>query len=70
MYDKLKSPKNALKNYKNAIKIKPDYADAQNNMGSAYKELGDLDRALNAYQKVRKFSPIMHLHTTIWAIYT
>ena len=51
MYDKLASPKNALKNYKNAIKIKPDYADAHNNMGSAYKELGDLDRALNAYQK-------------------
>ena len=39
------------KNYKNAIKIKPDYADAYNNMGSAYKELGDLEEHLNAYQK-------------------
>ena len=57
MYDKIKSPKNAIKSYKNATKIKSDYADAYNNMGSAYKELGDLDRALNAYQKATLIQP-------------
>jgi predicted O-linked N-acetylglucosamine transferase (SPINDLY family) len=57
MYDKLKSPKNAIKNYTNATKIKSDHADAYNNMGSAYKELGDLDKALNAYQKATLVQP-------------
>ena len=57
MYDNLEAPKDSIKYYKYAIKNKSDYADAYNNMGSAYKVLGKLDDALQAYNKVIHINP-------------
>lgn len=38
----------ALTHYRRAIEIKPDLADAYNNMGNAPKELGRLVAAINS----------------------
>ena len=43
--------------FKNALKLKPDYADAYSNMGIAFKDLGKLDNALEAYKKAISLRP-------------
>lgn len=40
-----------IDDYSNAIRLKPDYADAFNNRANAYKALGDLRKALADYDK-------------------
>ena len=47
----------AIESYKQAIKIKPDYADAYNNLGVAQKNVGDLEAAINSYQHALKIKP-------------
>ena len=47
----------AIANYKQAIKIKPDYAEAHNNIGSALTNKGDLDAAINSYRQAIKIEP-------------
>jgi predicted TPR repeat methyltransferase len=47
----------AIDSYNQAIKIKPDYAEAHNNMGNALKDKGDLDAAIDSYQKAIKIKP-------------
>jgi predicted TPR repeat methyltransferase len=47
----------AVKSYQQALKIKPDYADAYSNMGNALKEKGDLDAAIDSYKKALKINP-------------
>ena len=41
----------AIKYYKKALEIKPDYAEVYYNMGIALKDNGDLDAAINSYKK-------------------
>ena len=45
----------AIKCYEQAITIKPDYAEAHNNLGNAYIKLGELDKAIAAYEKAAAF---------------
>jgi len=47
----------AIDSYKQALKIKPDYADAYNNMGNALKDKGDLEAAIGSYKKALKIKP-------------
>ena len=47
----------AIKNYQQAIKYKPDYADAYNNLGNAYRNNGDLEAAVTHYEKALSISP-------------
>ena len=47
----------AIKSYKQALKIKPDYFDAYNNMGNALKKKGDSDAAIDCYKKALKIKP-------------
>jgi tetratricopeptide (TPR) repeat protein len=47
----------AINNYKKALKIKPDYADAYNNMGNALKDKGDLEAAIESYNQALKIKP-------------
>ena len=47
----------AIDSYKQALKIKPDYADAYNNMGIALKDKGDLDAAVDSYKQALKIKP-------------
>ena len=47
----------AIESYKNAIKIKPDYAEAFNNMGVALKERNDPSAALESFKQALKIKP-------------
>ena len=40
----------AINNYKKALKINPDYAEAYNNMGDALKDKGELEAAIRQLQ--------------------
>ena len=47
----------AIEAYKKALSIKPDYADAHNNMGMALYDQGSFDEAANNYQKAVNLEP-------------
>ena len=47
----------AIKSYKQALKIKPDYVDALNNMGAAQNSQGDLEAAIQSYKSAIKIKP-------------
>ena len=47
----------AIDSYKEALKIKPDYADAYYNMGIALNDKGDLEAAIDSYQQALKIKP-------------
>jgi Flp pilus assembly protein TadD len=47
----------AINSYKKALKIKPDFADAYNNMGNALNEKGDLEAAIDSYKQALKIKP-------------
>ena len=40
-----------------ALSIKPDYADAYNNMGNTLKDQGKLEEAIQAYNKAISIKP-------------
>ena len=47
----------AIKAYKKAISIKPEYAEAYDNMGILFKAQGSLDEAIETYKKILAISP-------------
>ena len=47
----------AINFYRRAIQLKPDYLEAYNNLGVAYKETGDLTAAIESYQKAISLNP-------------
>jgi len=47
----------AIDSYKQALKIKPDYADAYYNMGIVLRAKGDLDAAIDSYKQALKIKP-------------
>jgi hypothetical protein len=47
----------SIDSYKQAIKIKPDYAEAYSNMGVALKEKGELDAAIDSHKQAIKIKP-------------
>ena len=47
----------AIEAYNKALTIKPDYAEAYNNMGNALKEQGKLEEAIEAYNKALAIKP-------------
>ena len=49
----------AIEAYNKALAIKPDYAEAYNNMGIALKDQGKLEEAIEAYNKALASSLIM-----------
>jgi len=42
---------------KTAIQLKPDYADAHSNMGAAYNQLKQWDKAIEAFNKALRINP-------------
>jgi SAM-dependent methyltransferase/tetratricopeptide (TPR) repeat protein len=50
-YAKLLKHDAAIKDYRNALKIKPDYAEAHNNLGNTFLLMNDLEAALDSYQQ-------------------
>jgi predicted O-linked N-acetylglucosamine transferase (SPINDLY family) len=47
----------AIVAYSKALAIKPDYADAYNNLGNALKDQGKLEEAIEAYNKALAIKP-------------
>ena len=47
----------AIEAYNKALAIKPDYAEAYNNMGDALQEQGKLEEAIEAYNKALAIKP-------------
>ena len=47
----------AIKSYKQALKIKPDYAEAYYNIGVILKIVGNLQAAIESYEQAIKISP-------------
>ena len=57
----------AIDSYKQAIKFKPNYADAYFSMGNALKDKGELDAAIDSYKQAIKIKPdFMLTPITIW----
>jgi len=49
--------KKAILYYKKTIELRPSDAHAYNNMGNAYKELGDFERAIGCYDSAISLKP-------------
>ena len=47
----------AIDSYKEALKIKPDYAEAYNNMGNALQDKGDIEAAIDSFKQALKIKP-------------
>jgi tetratricopeptide (TPR) repeat protein len=59
----------AIESYKQAIKIKPDYAHAYNNMGNALEEKDELEAAIESYtQAIALKSNYAEPHSNLGAI--
>ena len=50
-------PQEAIKNYQEAIRIRPDYAEAHNNLGDALFETGQRQRAIEQFQEALRVKP-------------
>jgi lipoprotein NlpI len=57
----------AMQDYDQAIRLKPDYADAFNSRGTLYADKGDLDRAVQDYNEAIRLNP--EKRTLAWALY-
>ena len=58
----------AIEAYNKALAIKPDYAEAYNNMGNALQDQGKLEEAIEAYNKALAIKPDYAEAYTTWAL--
>jgi Tfp pilus assembly protein PilF len=56
-YKAIGMPDKSIQSFENAIAIKPDYAEAHNNLGVTLQELGRLDMAVKNYEKALAIKP-------------
>lgn len=60
----------AIREFKKAIELKPDYADAYHNLANVYHTKGDLKEAIGYYQQAISFNPgLFESHYNLGAIY-
>src|SRR5262245_30695964 len=50
-------PADALPHYQEAVRLKPDYADAYNNMGTVLAALGKPEQAIESYNEALRLNP-------------
>ena len=56
-YHQMQQLDNARKYYQQAIRLKPDYAEAINNLGTVYYAQKSFGKAIRYYQKALKYAP-------------
>ncbi len=56
-YKSIGMPDKAIQSFENAIAIKPDYAEAHNNLGATLQVLGRLDMAVKNYEEALAIKP-------------
>jgi tetratricopeptide (TPR) repeat protein len=56
-YHQMQQLDSARKYYEQAIRVKPDYAEAINNLGTVYYARKSFGRAIRYYQKALKYAP-------------
>ena len=60
---------NAVKSFEKALSIKPDYAEAQYNLGVVLQELGQVDAAMKSYENALAINMNTLTHIIIWGIF-
>jgi tetratricopeptide (TPR) repeat protein len=69
-YEEQKMPEEALKEYKQAIQLNPQYADAHYRLGALYHTLNAFSSAIDEYQKVLEIDPnYPGIHTAMAHVY-
>ena len=58
----------ALGNYKKAIKLKADYADAWGNMADIYVDRNDFEKALISYEPPLIWIPTALIDGIVWVV--
>ena len=59
-----------IREFKKAIELKPDYADAYHNLANVYHNKGDLEEAIMSYQQAVSFNPkLFESHYNLGIIY-
>lgn len=61
LYYRLEKFQECINAAQEALKIKPDFAEAYNNIGSAYNALKEWDKAIEAFNEALKINPEMEL---------
>ena len=56
-YINLRKFTEAIASYQQAIKIKPNFTEAYNNLGLAFEDLGKVTEAIDSYQQAIKIKP-------------
>ena len=56
-YHQMQQLDNARKSYEQAVRLKPDYAEAINNLGTVYYAKKSFGRATRYYQRALKYAP-------------
>jgi len=56
-YHQMQQLDNARKSYEQAVRLKPDYAEAINNIGTVYYARKSFGRAIRYYQRALKYAP-------------
>ena len=54
---KSKGPRQAINAYERALSLKPDFAEARNNLGLTLQNRGDFDEAIKAFDKTLSLTP-------------
>lgn len=69
-FDAVGDPDLAVKYYRRAIQIRPEYAEAYNNMGNSHKNVGRWEEAVRCYQRALAISPdFAPAHGNMGAVY-
>jgi len=69
-YCELGRYQDAIDEYKQAIRIKPDYAEVYDNLGDVYGKLGRWQEAIESYKQAVRIKRIYPVHTIILAMLT